>query len=119
MIDHISIGVSDLEKSIAFYQAALTPLGYELKFEMPQAICFGSENGDSLWIGVGEVGKTHIAFAADRAAVNAFYEAGIAAGGMDNGAPGLRPQYHENYYAAFLFDPDGYNIEAVCRTPED
>lgn len=115
MIDHLSIGVTDLAKSKAFYEAALKPLGYQVKIEMENAICFGADGGD-LWIGAMEPNKIHLAFnAKDRATVDEFYEAAMKAGGVDNGAPGLRPHYHENYYGAFVFDPDGSNIEAVCH----
>jgi catechol 2,3-dioxygenase-like lactoylglutathione lyase family enzyme len=81
---------------------------------------FGSQGKPYFWFGVGEdVARAHVAFAAkDRASVDAFYKAAMAAGGKDNGAPGLRPHYHENYYGAFVLDPDGHNIEAVCHLPE-
>ncbi|GCF95031.1 glyoxalase [Enterococcus florum] len=115
MIDHLSIGVTDLVKSKAFYQQVLAPLGYSVKIEMEHGVCFSSSAGD-LWIVKSQPAKTHFAFRADdHAAVDAFYQAAIAAGGTDNGAPGLRPHYHENYYAAFVIDPDGYNVEAVCH----
>jgi catechol 2,3-dioxygenase-like lactoylglutathione lyase family enzyme len=90
VIDHVGLGVSDLEQSKAFYQQALFPLGYQLLLERD-----GS----------------------DQATVQAFHAAGLAAGGRDNGPPGLRPQYHQNYYGAFILDPDGNNIEAVCHRP--
>lgn len=116
MIDHLSLGVSDLTKSKEFYQAALKPLGYQIKVEMDHGVCFGSDSGGDLWIVKSEPSKTHVAFsAATRELVDAFYQAAIAAGGTDNGAPGLRPHYHENYYGAFVIDPNGYNIEAVCH----
>lgn len=115
MIDHLSIGVSDLEKSKAFYKEALEPLGYRVKVEMDHGVCFGADGGD-LWIVKSEPSKFHLAFnASDRGMVDRFYEAAMKAGGVDNGAPGVRPHYHENYYGAFVFDPDGYNIEAVCH----
>lgn len=115
MIDHLSIGVSDLAKSKAFYEEALKPLGYQVKIEMAHGVCFGADGGD-LWIVKNEPSKVHLAFGAkERASVDQFYQAAIKAGGADNGAPGLRPHYHENYYGAFVFDPDGYNIEAVCH----
>ena len=120
MIDHIGVAVTDLDKSIAFYQKALAPLGYELlmKFE-GQAAGFGVAPKADFWFGQGEVkGAVHVAFrASGRAQVRAFYEAAMAAGGKDNGAPGVRPQYHEHYYGAFVTDPDGHNIEAVCHEP--
>jgi catechol 2,3-dioxygenase-like lactoylglutathione lyase family enzyme len=126
MLDHAGFPVSDYERSKAFYLQALAPLGYALVMEVQQhendapAAGFGANGKPDLWIG-GEGGlqrPIHIAIAAqDRAAVDAFYRAAIAAGGKDNGAPGLRPHYHPNYYAAFVLDPDGHNIEAVCHTP--
>jgi catechol 2,3-dioxygenase-like lactoylglutathione lyase family enzyme len=126
MLDHAGFPVSDYARSKAFYLQALAPLGYALVMEVQQhendapAAGFGANGKPDLWIG-GEGGlqrPIHIAIAAqDRAAVDAFYRATIAAGGKDNGAPGLRPHYHPNYYAAFVLDPDGHNIEAVCHTP--
>jgi catechol 2,3-dioxygenase-like lactoylglutathione lyase family enzyme len=126
MLDHAGFPVSDYARSKAFYLQALAPLGYALVMEVQQhendapAAGFGANGKPDLWIG-GEGGlqrPIHIAIAAqDRAAVDAFYRAATAAGGKDNGAPGLRPHYHPNYYAAFVLDPDGHNIEAVCHTP--
>ena len=126
MIDHIGFPVSDYERSKRFYIAVLAPLGYELIMEVDQtdnahrAAGFGRDGKPDFWIG-GEGGVArplHVAFAADnRAVVDAFYRAAIAAGGADNGAPGLRPHYHPNYYGAFVHDPDGHNIEAVCHRP--
>jgi catechol 2,3-dioxygenase-like lactoylglutathione lyase family enzyme len=126
MLDHTGFPVSDYARSKAFYLQALAPLGYALVMEVQQhendapAAGFGANGKPDLWIG-GEGGlqrPIHIAIAAqNRAAVDAFYRAAIAAGGKDNGAPGLRPHYHPNYYAAFVLDPDGHNIEAVCHTP--
>ena len=126
MIDHVGFPVSNYPRSKAFYLQALAPLGYALVMEVQQgendspAAGFGANGKPDFWIG-GEGGLNrpmHIAITAkDRAAVDAFYRAALAAGGKDNGAPGLRPQYHPNYYAAFVFDPDGHNVEAVCHTP--
>ena len=126
MLDHTGFPVSGYARSKAFYLQALAPLGYALVMEVQQhendapAAGFGANGKPDLWIG-GEGGlqrPIHIAIAAqNRAAVDAFYRAAIAAGGKDNGAPGLRPHYHPNYYAAFVLDPDGHNIEAVCHTP--
>jgi len=126
MLDHAGFPVSDYARSKAFYLQALAPLGYVLVMEVQQdendspAAGFGTGGKPDFWIG-GEGGlqrPIHIAIAAqDRAAVDAFYRAAIAAGGKDNGAPGLRPHYHPNYYAAFVLDPDGHNIEAVCHAP--
>lgn len=131
MLDHIGIPVSDYAKAKAFYQQALAPLGAALRMEVgPEQTGAGSHGGfgtpgkPCFWISDGRVGdgeaeSTHVAFAAkDRAAVRAFHAAALAAGGRDNGAPGLRPHYHAHYYAAFVRDPDGHNIEAVCHAPE-
>ena len=121
MLDHIGVPVSNFEQSKRFYTEALLPLGYELIMEPSvSAAGFGRWGKPDFWIGQGEPGQAfHIAFAADdRATVDAFHEAAIAAGGRDNGGPGLRPQYHPSYYGAFVFDPDSNNIEAVCHGPE-
>jgi len=124
MLDHVGFPVSDYARSKAFYEKALAPLGYVLVMEVAQtendapAAGFGANGKPDFWIGgEGGLNKTvHIAIAArDRAAVDAFYRAAIAAGGKDNGAPDLRPHYHANYYGAFVLDPDGHNIEAVCH----
>ena len=128
MIDHLGISVSDYQRAKAFYTTALAPLGYSLIMEVTAeqtghaaAAGFGSGGKPDLWFGAeGAMNKpVHIAIAAkDRAAVDAFYEAAIAAGGRDNCPPGIRPHYHPNYYGAFVLDPDGHNIEAVCHAPE-
>lgn len=121
MIDHVTANVTDIEAAKAFYGQALAPLGYTLQMEFPGAAGFGSPEGiPDFWIGSSpERGATHVAFSAkDRATVDAFYEAALAAGGKDNGAPGLRPHYHETYYAAYVHDSDGNNLEAVCHQPE-
>jgi catechol 2,3-dioxygenase-like lactoylglutathione lyase family enzyme len=127
MIDHIGFPVSDYPRSKAFYLQALAPLDYTLIMEVTQengtdqAAGFGAGGKPDFWIG-GEGGlekPLHVAIVAkDRAAVNAFHKAAIAAGGRDNGAPGTRPHYHPNYYGAFVLDPDGHNIEAVCHAPQ-
>jgi len=122
VLDHIGVPVSDFERSKRFYEQALSPLGYELLMEPSvSAAGFGWRGKPDFWIGQGRTGQAlHIAFAAaDRATVDAFYEGAIAAGGRDNGGPGLRPQYHASYYGAFVLDPDGNNIEAVCHKPGD
>jgi catechol 2,3-dioxygenase-like lactoylglutathione lyase family enzyme len=126
MIDHVGFPVSDYARAKAFYLAALAPLGYVLVMEVDQegngqpASGFGIDGKPDFWIG-GEGGLNkplHVAIATkDRAAVDAFHRAAVAAGGRDNGAPGLRPHYHPNYYGAFVLDPDGHNIEAVCHRP--
>jgi catechol 2,3-dioxygenase-like lactoylglutathione lyase family enzyme len=119
MIDHISIAVSDLDRSRAFYQAALAPLGYELMMQFPGVAGFGVPPKPDLWLGVRPVGHVvHVAIRADkRSLVDAFYAAAIAAGGKDNGAPGVRAMYHPSYYGAFVLDPDGHNVEACCHEP--
>jgi len=121
MIDHVTANVSDFERGKQFYVQALAPLGYSVQMEFESAAGFGTGEGiPDFWIGSSpERGATHVAISAkDRAAVDAFYEAATAAGGKDNGAPGLRPHYHETYYAAYVHDLDGNNIEAVCHRPE-
>lgn len=124
IIDHIGLKVADFERSKAFYQAALGTLGIELLAEFAVGrdshAGFGKER-PSFWIGNGRerVSGTHVAFAAaSRAEVNAFYSVALSMGGRDNGAPGIRAHYHSTYYGAFVFDPDGNNIEAVCHAAE-
>lgn len=116
MLDHIGIPVSDLAHSKQFFVAALAPLGYKVLFDLPHAVGMGAES-PAFWIGKGEPrDPLHIAFsAADHGVVDAFHRAALAAGGRDNGQPGIRAQYHPNYYAAFVHDPDGNNVEVVCR----
>jgi catechol 2,3-dioxygenase-like lactoylglutathione lyase family enzyme len=126
MIDHIGFPVSDYERSKAFYLKALAPLGYTLIKEVQQdlndapAAGFGTGGKPDFWIG-GEGGldrPLHVGIAAkSRAAVDSFYAAALAAGARDNGPPGIRAHYHPNYYGAFVLDPDGHNIEAVCHAP--
>lgn len=128
MLDHVGFAVTDAEASRRFYEAALAPLGICVQMTVtpemgaPGTVYgFGTQGKPYFWIGDGErVGEgTHIAFEAEtRADVDAFYAAAIAAGGTDNGAPGIREHYHPNYYGAFVLDPDGMNIEAVCHKPE-
>ncbi len=118
MIDHTGVTVIDVANSKAFYQAALAPLGYEAIMEFDDAVGFGVPPKPDFWIGKAALSGTavHVAFHADtRAQVDAFHRAAMAAGGRDNGPPGLRPHYHASYYAAFVLDPDGNNIEAVCH----
>jgi catechol 2,3-dioxygenase-like lactoylglutathione lyase family enzyme len=119
MFDHIGFRVRDLEASRAFYLAALAPLGVGVAMEGPYGVGLGRGGKPSLWLSQGgsPVSPLHIAFTArSRAEVDAFHAAALAAGGKDNGAPGLRPHYHPNYYGAFAIDPDGHNIEAVCHS---
>ena len=120
MIDHIGIQVGDLAKAIAFYEKALAPLGYTVLMKWEKFVGFGIAPKPEFWIDgrAAPTDKIHICFRANgRAVVRAFYEAAMAAGGRDNGAPGVRPHYHEHYYGAFVLDPDGHNIEAVCHEP--
>jgi catechol 2,3-dioxygenase-like lactoylglutathione lyase family enzyme len=124
-LDHIGLTVSDYDRSRTFYEKALVPLGISVKMEFEgegyRGAGFGS-NRPFFWMSVGAEqtrGNLHVAFTArSRAEVDAFYAAAIAAGGGDNGPPGLREHYHPGYYGAFVRDPDGHNIEAVCHVPE-
>jgi catechol 2,3-dioxygenase-like lactoylglutathione lyase family enzyme len=128
MIDHVGFPVSDYARSKAFYQRTLAPLGYALIMEVAAdhtesgspAAGFGKDGKPDFWIG-GEGGLNgilHVAIAAaDRAAVDAFHRTALAAGGKDNGAPGVRAHYHPDYYGAFVLDPDGHNVEGVCHAP--
>lgn len=116
VVDHVALRVSDLGASRRFYEAALAPLGFGLVFSDDGGAAFGVEGADDFWVLAGgtPTSGAHVAFAAaDRAAVDAFHRAALGAGGRDNGGPGLRPEYHEGYYGAFVFDPDGNNVEAV------
>lgn len=117
MIDHIGIQVANLDASVAFYTKALAPLGYVLVMRHEQFAGFGIGDKPDFWIGAGKpTDRIHVALRAKgRAEVRAFYEAAMAAGGTDNGPPGVREVYHPNYYGAFVRDPDGHNIEAVCH----
>lgn len=119
MIDHMGILVTDLEASVTFYTKALAPLGYALVMQFPQVAGFGVGGKPDFWLATGRpTDKLHVAFRAQgRADVRAFYDAAIAAGGKDNGPPGVRTMYHPHYYGAFIHDPDGHNIEAVCHDP--
>jgi catechol 2,3-dioxygenase-like lactoylglutathione lyase family enzyme len=130
MIDHMTILVSDYTRSARFYLQALKPLGYAMTMvlddvtypDLPSAVFAGLGVGGKpdLWLRPASVVvPTHVAFRAEsRAVVDAFYREALAAGGTPNGEPGLRPEYHPHYYGAFVLDPDGYNIEAVCHQPE-
>ena len=128
MIDHIGLAVKDMDRAKAFYLGALKPLGLGVLMELTAEEAggdahagFGKDNKAFFWIGTGNKprGGAHVAFTAQtRADVDAFYRAALTAGGRDNGAPGPRPHYHQHYYGAFVFDPDGNNIEAVCHRPE-
>lgn len=127
LIDHIGLQVSDIARAKAFYVRALAPLSIGVVMEIPAALTgggdvigFGRNGKGELWLegGARTVPHLHVALrAATRELVDAFYQAAISAGGRDNGAPGLRPIYHADYYGAFVLDPDGHNIEAVCHAP--
>jgi catechol 2,3-dioxygenase-like lactoylglutathione lyase family enzyme len=123
MFDHVGLNVRDYAASRAFYERALAPLGYGvvMAFDEWKACAFGPEGKPGFWVeerepfGTG----THVAFTVDdRAKVDAFHEAALAAGGSDNGEPGLREHYHPTYFGAFVLDPDGNNVEVVCHRPE-
>ena len=136
MLDHVNIRVADYDRSKKFYEAALAPLGYKLAMEVESGAGFGQGFIPDFWVKQGNLVNSgaqkeiqevagcggpavHLAFASDdRSSVDAFYHAALAAGGRDNGKPGLRPNYHPNYYGAFVLDPDGYNIEAICHKAE-
>jgi catechol 2,3-dioxygenase-like lactoylglutathione lyase family enzyme len=127
MLDHVGLTVSDFDKAKAFYDRALAPLGIAILTSVSAEETggaafagYGSEGRPYFWIGNGptRTGAVHVAFTTDkRSTVDAFYAAALAAGGRDNGPPGLRAHYHPNYYGAFVLDPDGCNIEAVCHAP--
>jgi catechol 2,3-dioxygenase-like lactoylglutathione lyase family enzyme len=120
MIDHLSLRVQDHPRAVAFYQAALAPLGYKVMMEFPGATGLGDGMPD-FWLMSSDqpLNPTHLAFSAARDAVEAFHAAALAAGGTDNGAPGLRADYHPHYYAAYVRDPEGNNIEVVCHADPD
>jgi catechol 2,3-dioxygenase-like lactoylglutathione lyase family enzyme len=120
MLDHLAIGVKDMAASRAFYEAALAPLGFGVVMEFDDAVAFGPPARAIFLLRDREPStNVHIAFEADaRERVDAFHAAALAAGGEDNGKPGIRARYHPHYYAAFIYDPDGNNAEAVCHTPQ-
>ena len=121
MFDHVGFGVTSLAESKAFFLRALEPLGVSVVMEGPYGVGLGSQGKPSLWLHEMKErpAHLHVAFAAEsRKQVDEFYRAALAAGGKDNGAPGLRPHYHAHYYGAFVIGPDGHNIEAVCHKPE-
>ncbi len=121
MFDHLGLGVSDYAASKAFFLKALQPLGVGIVMEGEHGLGLGPKGKPALWLfqTTGKPAPLHIAFTAEnRQQVQDFHRAALAAGGQDNGGPGLRPQYHPNYYGAFVIGPDGHNVEAVCHRPE-
>ena len=117
MLDHVKIPVKDFDQSRKFYEQVLGTIGAKVVMEWPGLVLLGNEDG---MVGISEsdqVSPLHIAFKADRAGVQKFYDAALAAGASDNGAPGVRADIHPSYYAAFVHDPNGHNIEAVCHQP--
>jgi catechol 2,3-dioxygenase-like lactoylglutathione lyase family enzyme len=118
MIDHVGVRVQDFSRLVAFYREALAPIGYSVLMEFPDAAGLGTKGKPDLWIMKTDKTPhpTHVAIsAAERAHIDAFHAAGLSAGGTDNGPAGLRPDYHPHYYAAFILDPEGNNIEVVCH----
>jgi len=122
-IDHVGFSVTNYAKSRDFYAAVLKPLGFKVEMDIGGEAGggLGDHGAPSVWLSPSKTvdNRVHLAFTSpDRKTVDAFYEAAIKAGGKDNGKPGIREQYHPNYYGAFVIDPDGHNIEAVCHKPE-
>lgn len=121
MIDHVTLGVHHLDESRHFFEHALAPLGLKVVRAERARIAFGDDTGRAfLWLALREpTHRVHVAFTApDRATVDAFHAAALRSGGVDDGPPRLYPEYHDNYYGAYVFDADGNNIEAVCHRPE-
>ncbi len=128
MLDHTGYNMANPKKSRAFYEKALAPLGYKILMEIPTEFTggkvvfgMGVPPKPDFWLAEGTPNepRIHLAFrAANRKQVDEFYKAALAAGGRDNGPPGPRPHYHKDYYGAFVFDPDGHNVEAVCHDPQ-
>jgi catechol 2,3-dioxygenase-like lactoylglutathione lyase family enzyme len=119
MLDHVTLHVQDLQRALSFYRAALAPINYTVAMEFPSAAGLGEAGKLDLWMAVTDkpLRPMHLAFRASRQSVDAFHAAALAAGGIDNGPPGLRTDYHPHYYAAFVIDPEGNNIEVVCHEP--
>jgi catechol 2,3-dioxygenase-like lactoylglutathione lyase family enzyme len=117
MIDHVSVRVEDFSRLLAFYRDALAPIGYSVVMEYPGAVGLGAGGKPDLWLMQTDkaINPTHLALSATREHIDAFHAAALAAGGTDNGPPGPRPDYHPNYYAAFIHDPEGNNIEVCCH----
>jgi catechol 2,3-dioxygenase-like lactoylglutathione lyase family enzyme len=119
MLDHVSLRVQDFPRAFSFYRTALAAIGYDVVIEYPDAAGLGEKGKPDFWIMKTDrpVNPTHVAFSCGRERVDAFHAAALAAGGVDNGPAGLRAQYHPHYYSAFVLDPEGNNIEAVCHEP--
>jgi catechol 2,3-dioxygenase-like lactoylglutathione lyase family enzyme len=118
MLDHVKIPVKDFDESRKFYEEVLASIGGKVLMELPGLVLVGNEDG---MVGISQsdqVMPLHVAFKADREGVQRFYDTALKAGASDNGAPGVRADIHPNYYAAFVHDPNGHNIEAVCHAPE-
>jgi catechol 2,3-dioxygenase-like lactoylglutathione lyase family enzyme len=121
MLDHVSLRVQDFPRVVAFYRAALAPIGYRVAMEFPGTAGLGTGGMPDFWLTLTDkpLLPTHVAFRTDRARVDAFHAAALAAGGIDNGPPGLRADYHPHYYAAYVTDPEGNNVEVVCHDPPE
>jgi catechol 2,3-dioxygenase-like lactoylglutathione lyase family enzyme len=117
MIDHVSVRVQDFSRAVEFYRAALAPLGYDVLMQFPGAAGLGTPGKPDVWLMQTdrELNPTHLALSSERALVDAFHAAALAAGGTENGSPGVRADYHPHYYAAYILDPEGNNIEVVCH----
>ncbi len=120
MIDHISVRAQDFARLVDFYKAALAPIGYSVLMEFPNVAGMGADGKPDLWIMQSDqpTNPTHLALGGLRSQIEQFHAAALAAGGSDNGAPGLRADYHPHYYAAYVHDPEGNNIEVVCHFPD-
>jgi catechol 2,3-dioxygenase-like lactoylglutathione lyase family enzyme len=118
MLDHVVIPVRDIDASRTFYEPLFEGLGAKVVMEWPGGVLFGTDDGMVALRQSEEVSPMHIAFRTDRSGVHSFHETALAAGASDNGSPGIRSDIHEHYYAAFVLDPDGHNIEAVCHQPD-
>ena len=121
MLDHVSLRVQDFPRVLEFYKSALAPIGYDVVMEFPGAAGMGVAGKPDFWIMKSDqpLNPTHVAFSAERARIDAFHAAAVSAGGADNGAPGVRADYHPHYYAAYVLDPEGNNVEVVCHEDPD
>ncbi|HSS40413.1 MAG TPA: VOC family protein [Polyangia bacterium] len=121
MIDHVTVRVQDFSRLLDFYKAALAPLRYEVVMQFPGVAGLGADGKPDLWLMQTDQppNPTHLAFSGERDLIDAFHAAALAAGANDNGGPGLRPDYHPHYYAGYVLDPEGNNIEVVCHSDPD